>query len=330
MKKITNFYFLMSALIFLVSSCKKEGEINPLSSYSNFKQGALWQLKSVINANFNYSQLATSSVGIRVAKYNNGVKFDEISLFVASAATTDYSKWKLVSTQKFTADTIDLTCTGQQLATALGVSLSSFAPGNQFSFYVRVKTSEGLTYDVVNMGQSLVADPAGGYGIRVGSQSSVQWTAFITCPYSADALFGAGNNSAQFTVVSDGWEDWGSGDVVTVYRGSKANPALANNISLTGVYGSQLYQASPPAGSYKEVLVNIDPATGSSNIPGVPAVQYSTGGTIYWARGAGGSDTAPSGYVFSCTGFIGVNINWYAGSLTGTNYGAYKLTLQKL
>ena len=336
MKKILKFNLIILTMVLFIASCKKEGEINPLSSYSNFKQGALWQLRKVINANLDFTQLATSTVGIRVSKYNNGTEFDEISLYVSPTATLNFANWKLVSTQKFTADSIDLTCTGAQLATALGVNISSFGAGNQFFFYVSVKTKEGLTYDVRNMGQSLVGDPGSGgcsncgYGVRIGSQSSVQWTAFITCPYIPDDLFGVGNNSADFEVIADGWEDWGSGSVVTVYRGSKANPALANTISLTGVYGSQLHQANPAPGSYKELLVNLDPASGTASIPGVPAVQYSTGGTIYWGRGAGGSDTAPSGYVFSCTGYIGVNINWYGSSLSGTNFGAYRLTLQKL
>ena len=323
MKK-NKFLLLIVGLLLILNSCKKDGG-NPLSSYDNFKQGAYIYLDAPINLNFNYAALANSAVGVKVKKYLNGVKIDSLILYASATATTDKTKWKLVSATKFTADSFNLTCTGAQLASALGVNINSFSAGSQYFFYNRIVTSEGLSYDISNTLGAL--EPT-----TNAYKACFRWSAFITCPYNADDLFGVGNNSASFRVVADGWEDWGAGSVVKVYRGSKANPTLANTISITDVYGSHLY-ITPVAGSYSEVLINMDPATGTARIPGVPAVQYSNGGTIYWARGSGytvANGDGPSGYVFSCTGYIGVNINWYAGSLTGTNYGSYALKLQKL
>ena len=317
MKK--NIFYVLVALSIGMFSCKKTDNINPLSDYSNFKQGAYITLNRTINTEFNFNSLAASQVGVNVKKYNNGVEIDSVILYVSATATTDKTKWKLIKASAFTADSIDLTCTGAQLATALGVDIATLEPGSQFFFYNRIVTKEGLSYDVTNIGQSLESGAA--YAV------CLRWSTFIVCGYNATEIFGSTGTEADFEVIVDGWEDWYSGDVVTIYKGSLLKPDTVNTISLRGVYGDN-------ATFLGDLVARINPANGSTSVKGVTVYRYPSG-TTYSARGYGNGaagDDVQAGYVFSCTGYIGLTLNWYTGPITsvGTNFGPFRIILQQL
>ena len=330
MKK-NKFLLLIVSVLLILNSCKKDGG-NPLSSYDNFKQGAYIYLDKYINYKFDISNLPNSKVGVAVKKYLNGVKIDSVILYASSSSTNDKSKWKLVKAIKFNADSIDLTCTGAELATALGVNVNSFSAGSQYFFYNRIVTSEGLSYDVTNTLGAL--EP-----ITNAYKACFRWSAYITCPYNADEFFGVGKSSADFIVNADGWEDWAKGDVVTVYRGTKEDPNAANKISLRGIYGENAIFVG-------DLVVNIDPLNGTGYIPLVAVLKYSSAGTTYSAQGYGfdptakfpdpsvrAAETAEAGFIFSCTGYLGLTLNWFSVSgtdLKASNFGTYKLVLQKL
>jgi hypothetical protein len=295
MKKVL--IFLSFALLILASSCKKTGEQNPLADIKNLGVGSYPTLVSNGNLNFNYN-VPTSKVDIKIDKY--GEDIDKIDLFVVEGANSDPAKWKKIKSIPFTGTGTALSATSQEVATALGVSLTSLSPGNFYTFYNRAITKDGKIYDLSNVGSAL--------GSNSNYNACFQWTAYITCPFS-------GPVGGSYKVVYDGdWQDWSTGDVVQVTDG----PA-ANQINLSQVWPNA---SIPGASIVKPLLVNIDPATGTAKVPLVTFANY---GSLATAQGSGSGDVA--GYVFSCTGYITLTMNV---TYNGSPQGALKLKLQKL
>ena len=294
MKKVL--ILLSFALVILVPACKKTGEQNPLADISNLSVGSYPTLVSNGNLNFNYN-VPTSKVDIKIDKY--GEDIDKIDLFVVEGANSDPSKWKKIKSIPFTGTGTALSATSQEVATALGVSLTALSPGNFYTFYNRAITKSGKQYDLSTVGNAL--------GSNSNYNACFQWTAYITCPFVAPV-------GGNYKVVYDGdWQDWSTGDIVQVTDGPGAN-----QINLSKVWPNPAY------GDIKDpLLVNIDPATGSAKVPKVTfAINYPGTAT---AQGSGAGDFA--GYVFSCTGYITLTMNV---TYNGSPQGALKLKLQKL
>jgi hypothetical protein len=114
--------------------------------------------------------------------------------------------------------------------------------------------------------------------------------------------------AGKYKVIADGWEDWPLGAIVPVADGPGAN-----QVDLSGVY---------PGGGYvkNKLVVNVDPATGAASIPRVDYGSYSPTGAVYSAAAAN------AGYIFSCTGYIGLKMEHFYGT---SSYGFYSLILQK-
>ncbi len=282
-----------------LNSCKKtDGNINPLTDIKNLKVGSYLVQDSTINANLN-STSSTSTVGIVVHQYPAGETVDKILLYATLGTSTDTLKWKLVKSIPYTdGASTPLTATTAELAAAFGVAASSLTPGSVFTFFTRAVTTTGKTYDINNAGDN------GGGGLITGPayKSAFSFTVYIVCPFT-------GGMTGDYKVVKDEWNDWAAGDVVHITDGPGAN-----QINLDEVYPNGATLLNP-------IIVNIDPITGTATIPVVTYGQY--GSDKYTAQGAGDNDVA--GYVFSCTGFITLNIEHSGGG--GSD--VYKLILQK-
>ena len=296
MKKILYSIFFCS-LLFAVSSCKKtDGEINPLSSLSNFGIGAYLVLDSTLNTNFNLNTLASSQVGVKVHEKPGADPIDHIDIYTASSNTYDTTKWKFIKSVPYT-DGVLLTATGTELAKAFGVAISTFQPGTSYYFYNRIFTKSGARYDVNNTGTN------GGSGLLGGPtyNASFSFSGSIVCPFVAPA-------AGTYKVIADDWQDNAVGDLVKVTDGKEAN-----TIDLSGVWPG-------PTSGYAIVdhlIIKVNPTTGAVTIPTTnfedePPVCFTTGG---------------SGYVFSCTGQIKLSI-----AISAVGYGAqgnFILILQK-
>lgn len=294
MKKITILFSVI--LLIFAQSCKKSGEQNPLSDVENLGKGSYPTLLSNINLNFNYN-VPTSKVNIKIDKY--GEDIDKVNIFVVEGANTNPTAWKRLKTVAFTGSGTELSATSLEVATVLGVTVTSLSPGNFYTFYNQVVTKDGKTYDVNNVGNAL--------GSNSNYNACFSWTAYITCPF-------VGPIGGSYRVVFDGdWQDWNTNDIVQVSDG----PGL-NQVNLSRVWPNPAYGViSSP------LLVNVDPATGSAKVPLVTfAVNYPGTAT---AQGSGVADFA--GYVFSCTGYITLTMNV---KYNGSPQGALKLKLQKL
>ena len=307
MKK--NIYLLFAlAMLITISSCKKSGSsINPLANYKNLAVGAYLTLDSTLNVNFNSTALATSQVGIEVSQFPDGQAVQSIVLFVSTSTSIDTTQWHKIKTVQYSGAKTKLTATGQEMATALGKPLSYFQPGTNYTFFTRVITKSGQTFDSSNTGN----DAGTGFLTGPTYKAAFTFTAFIVCPF-------IGPVGGTYKVVRDDWVDWSPGNFVQVTDGG------ANQINL-----SQVYPGAPDGGvSTGKFIVNIDPATGTAYIPTEDIGNY--GGGDFNVTGYGGAVDpklgTQAGYVFSCTGYIGVTVDF--ATTSGTDYGPQTLILQ--
>lgn len=296
MKKILNICSI--AILLFAVSCKKTDGVNPLASASNLGKGAYITLNSNINLNLNYSQAATSKVGVKVDQYENGNPVDKIKLYVVNGSNSNPTSWKLVKTVTYAGAGTELSATGSEIATALGVTPTDLVPGSFFTFYNQVITKSGETYDITNTNANLES----------GSfyKACFRFTASVVCPFVAPM-------GGTYKVVQDDWQDWNPGDLVQVTDGPGANQLNLGQVWPNKAYGN--VTATP-------LVVTVDPTTGTATIPASPA-------GVYWATGYPGSASTgagSTGLVFSCTGRISLSIRiLYNGGDQGFN----KLILQK-
>ena len=295
MKKILNILLVAIAFMVVGTSCQKEGLAleKPFVDINFFGKGAYITLNKTVNVNFNYAAISTSKVSVMVDPYNNGVKIKQVKLYVVKSANADPTAWKLVKTVDVNGTT-ELSATGAEVATAIGTPAATlFAPGQFYTFYNQVVTEDGRTFDLSNTLGAL--ENASGYN------ACFRWTAYVVCPFT-------GGMAGKYKVIADGWEDWPLGAIVPVADGPGAN-----QVDLSGVY---------PGGGYvkNKLVVNVDPATGAASIPRVDYGSYSPTGAVYSAAAAN------AGYIFSCTGYIGLKIEHFYGT---SSYGFYSLILQK-
>ena len=299
MKKILNKILIAIAFMALVSSCQK-GDLatnNPFVDINNLGKGAYVTLNSVTNANLNFAAIDASSVGVKIDPYNNGVKIKEVKLYVFKGSSADPKAWKLVKTIPMSGTTT-IAATGAEIAKAYGMtSAALFAPGQFYTFYHQVVTEDNKTYDISNTVGAL--ESAGGYN------ACMRWTAFVVCPFT-------GNMKGTYKVVQDDWADWSVGDIVSVSDGPGANQINISDVWPNPAYGDKK----------NPLIINVDPATG--------AAKLATNNVVFADYGQLTSAYIPSsgtnGYVFSCTGYIGLKIGLKYGS---TDYGVNTLTLQR-
>ncbi len=296
MKKFLIGLIAAGACFALLDSCKKTGgNINPLTNVNNLGLGTYLVKDSSVSANLNTSS-GTSTVGIIAHQYPSGEAVDHIVIFAEKGTSYDTTTWKKVKSVQYTAGSkVPLTVSTIELATAYGTSASSFTPGTLFTFFLRAVTKSGKTFDINN-----TADNGGG-GLVTGPayKSALSFTAYVVCPFT-------GGMTGTYKVIRDDWADWNAGDLVQVTDGPGANQIDLEKVWPNVAYGSVI----------KPLLVNIDPATGAASVPKVDFGAYPTVTSAAYG----------SGYVFSCTGYITLNIDVIYG---GGDQGGLSLILQK-
>jgi hypothetical protein len=304
MKKLLIITISIACLVNIINSCKKTGgAINPLSDVKNLTVGSYLVLDSTINLYFNNNQIATSSVGITVSGYKNGEAVDHIDLYVSADGTYDTTQWHKLKTVAYEGNGTKLMATGAEMAAALGVGTGTFVPGDSYTFYTRLFTKTGRTFDVNNTGNNA------GSGLVTGPTyfGAYFFTTYITCPFT-------GGMAGTYKVLSEDKGDWHIGDLVTVKDGPGAN-----QIDLSLVY--------PGAGGtiVKPLIVNVEPTTGRATIPLVTYGTYPSSASEFTAEGAGDNDVA--GFIFSCTGYITLTIELQNKE---KDLGPNRLILQKM
>ena len=293
-------YFCLFALIILFS-CKKSGVQNSLADVSNLGVGSYITLTKAGNKNLVYNN-ATSTASITVDKYGGDV--DKIILYVVVGENSDPASWKKVKTVPFTGPGTVLSATTQEIAAALGIALSALAPGTSLTFYNQVITKDGRKFDISNTVGALEGNS--------NYNAKFRWQAVVICPFT-------GSMAGSYTIIKDAWDGTPAGTIVNVTDGPGAN-----QVNLSLVWPRAIYGTSISPG----LLLDVDPATGAATSKtGVIWGDYFSpgpGNPPYTASTGSGS----SGYVFSCTGRIEVNIHIIATAPYG-DQDFNKLILQK-
>ncbi|GAC1427948.1 MAG: hypothetical protein NVSMB7_04850 [Chitinophagaceae bacterium] len=297
MKKILIIIVAVCATFFALNSCKKTGgNINPLTDVNNLTVGSYLVRDSSISANLNTSSSA-SKIGIVVHQYPLGEAVDHILIYAEQGTSTDTAQWRLVKSVPYTANSkVALSVNPVELGTAFGVNPSAFTPGTLFTFFTRAVTKSGKTYDINNAGDN------GGGGLITGPayKSAFSFNAYVVCPFT-------GGMTGTYKVVRDDWQDWNPGDMVQVTDGPGTNQVNLSQVWPNPAYGTVI----------KPLLVNVDASSGAAIVPKVDFGSYNN---IVTSAGSG------SGYVFSCTGYITLNIDVIYG---GGDQGGLSLILQK-
>ncbi len=295
MKKIFNKILIAIAFTALVSSCQKDDLAlnNPFVDINNLGKGAYVTLNSTTNVNLNYAAIDASSVGVKIDPYDNGVKIKEVKLYVFKGSSSDPKAWKLVKTVPM-AGTTTIAATGAEIAKAYGTTTAAlFAPGQFYTFYHQIVTEDGKTYDISNT--------VGALESATGYRACMRWTAYVICPFT-------GGMTGTYKVIQDDWEDWAPGDLVKVTDGA------AGEINLSDVWPNPKYGDKIGSG----LTIKVNAQTGAASL-GTTALFADYGYTV--------KATSVSGYVFSCTGYIGLKIGLFA---TGYgDQGTKNLILQK-
>lgn len=295
MKKILNNILVAIAFMVLATSCKKEGLAldKPFVDISYFGKGAYITLNSTINVNLNYAALATSKVGVKVDAYNNGVKIKQVKLYAVKGTSADPKTWKLVKTVDVNGTT-ELSATGAELATAFKTTTAALVnPGEYFTFYNQVITESGATFDINNT--------LGPLENAVGYNACFRWTAYVVCPFT-------GSMAGDYVVQQDDWVDWSKGDIVKVTDGG------TNEINLSQVWPNPAYGSTVSPG----FIVTVNPVNGEASLKSK---------AVFADYGYALNATSVTGYVFSCTGYIGLKVGLYAAGYG--DQGVNTLVLKK-
>jgi hypothetical protein len=293
MKKTSVYIGILLTLVMF--SCKKKDNINPLADVKNLGIGSYLTKTSDINRNLDY-QNGNSKVGITVTEYKGSGSVDKIVLYVVQGASSNPADWKKIKEIPYTGDGTEISATEQDVATALGLTPADLPAGSSYTFYNQIITKDGRTFDLSNSPGAIESSP--------NYNDVFRWSVVITCPYVRGLITG------DYTVVQDDWADWSPGDVVHVDE-----VADADQINISKVWPNPAYGAV-----VDPLIVDIDPANGVATIPLVTFGDYGAPAT------AETPDDGAAGYVFSCTGYIGLNILLH---YNGSSQGNLKLTLQK-
>ena len=276
-------------LLLLVFSCSKKAPF-----YDELGQGSYLNLVKTNNTNLNSTD-ANSSVGMVVKEYGEPV--ESVNLYVSTTATLDKTKWKLIKNFPYASGSeLTLAATTTQIATALGITQASMAPGTTYFMYNEVVTKDGRKFSSANTSfVDLESQP--------GFNVALSWRATVVCPFNNTVPF----DNKVWHIVRDDWQDFAVGDPVTVQLGPGAN-----QITLVGVWPTDV--------QHKDMVITIDPTSGAATVPRYTYGGYGSAATYTNAT------TGTSNFVFACTQTIDVTMNHVSSG--GTNYGNYRLILK--
>lgn len=291
MKKIISFFLLV---LIIAVSCKK-----PSDFYEELGKGALLTLVTQNNQLLN--AIDPASTVSRVVS-SNGEPVESINLYVSATNTLDKAQWKLIKNIPFNGETL-VSASNTEIATALRFTPGAIPPGNIYYLFNEAVLKDGRLFSSANTSQiDLDGQPA--------FKSGMRWQATVICPYTPATTTGT------YVLVRDDWEGRPVGSTVEVTTGPGVNDI---NISQVIPY--------PPAynGTVATPLViSVDPATGVVTIPpGVTFANYAAFGGFTGATGTGST-----GFVFSCTGTISLNIRINAPPFGDQGFNQLVLTKQ--
>jgi len=293
MRKILSSVLMLVTGMVLLNSCEK---VDVPQDVNTLGKGSYVTLEKTNNLILDFSNLAGSKASIDVAQY--GADQEKLTIYVAPGTPTqDKTKWKkLKEVPNDNNGKYTLSVSGQEIATAIAPAVIS--PGNQYTMYNVVSTKDGRTFDYANTSTAFSGIP--------NYRMALAWSATVVCPFS-------GPIGGKYIVDRDDWIDWNPGDEVDVTDGPGANQV---NIS-------KVWPGAPVGGIIiNPLVIDVKPATGEASIPaGLVWGKYSAAGSQY------STGTPSTGFVFSCTGQIIMNIRIISSG--AGDQGSFNLWLHK-
>ena len=286
-KNIIAFLSIAILLATGLHSCKK-GVINGDSK--DLILGSYLTLKQKINTNLNFS-VPTATVSITTGVYGSPIA--TVNIYLATGDALDTKKWKLIKNVPF-SDSATLVVTTAEIAAALAPV--TIQPGNQYVLQNEAVTKDGRKFSAANTPTNFTSFPAYNFAFS--------WTATAVCPFSSAASVGT------YKVTADTWVDYAIGDPIPVTAGPGANQLSFTMYPGAGAGGTNIVPT----------IVDVDPVTGAAT------VKLQTTGYYGAATPGNLTKVSGSGFVFSCTGVINLNMTINVG---GSDYAGYVFTIKK-
>jgi hypothetical protein len=271
-----NKYFILGLFSFLliIGSCRDEDTLvlNP----DSIPHGNMVTI-DIITPVYDVTNLANSSFEATLTAPSNN-----IDTYVLNASRlSEGTESDMVEVKKITSfpKTYDLSLSATELATALGIDLADFLPGDQINFEAYVIGDDGDTATWDNLDQDLGTGP--------GQKQAFMFTSYISCPFDADESAG----TYRVTVDDMGaYYDNLDYDLVV-----EAGPG-ENQITLINIFDHP--NPDNPGQTY-DVVIDVDPSSGVATVDKQPAWHSGNFGMPYGVASVKGG-----GFVFSCTGTI--------------------------
>jgi len=263
---------LLSCLL-IINSCRDEDTL--VLNIDDIPKGIMVTI-DITTPVLDVTDLANSSFEATLTAPSNNVDTYILEAQLISTTTSDWAEVKNITNFP---KTYDLSVSANELATAFGIDLADFLPGDQINFYAYAIGDNGDTATWENLDQDLGTNP--------GQKQGFTYTTYVSCPFDADESAG----TYSITVEDMGaYYDNLDYDLVV-----EAGPG-ENQITLKNIFDHP--NPDNPGQTY-DVVVDVDPSTGIATVEKQPAWHSGNFGMPYGVASVEGE-----GFVFSCTGTI--------------------------
>ncbi|CAN5264065.1 hypothetical protein BH09BAC2_BH09BAC2_01070 [soil metagenome] len=202
-------FLIACTVILFAASCKKT-EI--LGLKEDLKIGSYLTFVSKTKASIDPDKIATDSINVTVKAV--GLPVDKINVYIVRNKQTPLDTiWKLIKTVKYVEGGTKIVVTSQQIATALGIALTDIQPGDSYTIYNEIVTTDGRKFSTKNTNADFEGQPA--YNM------AMHFNVVVACPVTnamIPTLF-----EGEFVVLQDDWEDFFTGDIVMLHAGPGEN-----------------------------------------------------------------------------------------------------------
>lgn len=297
--------FLMASIAMV--ACKDEN-LDPWKEFDS-PNGAVISYTTIVSSIINFSNIQTSAYEADLADLNNSVA--KYELFVVYNRDT-------AAFETITSFPAKLTIQAPEIITALNAAnrtikdavsglersyvIADFKAGDRVDCFATVTDKNGVVYPVTKIGNDLLTNP--------GMRTMHRFLFYISCPFNQAEAAGT------YFVTADQWGDYTIPSTIPM-----TVTATANTVTIKGLY-SNAWVGSTNFKDY-DVVVTVNTANGIATVAAQEAYN-----TAWWPASWGIASVDGSGFVFSCSGTITLNLQHRvaAGTFTG---GPYNITLQK-
>jgi hypothetical protein len=296
MNKMIKYSVAVVLALSLLASCR-EDEKDPWQAFRS-PNGAVVSWSSINSSIINFADINNSAYDVDLIDISGNV--DEYELFVVYQGDT-------AAFETITSFPANLDITAAELVTAFTnagftLDVNDFSAGDRVDCFATVTDKNGVVYEVTDIGNDLLTNP--------GMRTMHRFNFFFSCPFDPAEAEGT------YFVTFDEWGDYATPSTIPM-----TVTADATSVTVEGLYSN----AWIGVGGHQDydVKIDINVANGIATVAAQPA--YST---AWWPSTFGVASVDGTGFVFSCSGTITVDLQHRvsAGTFSG---GPYTITLQK-